>query len=143
MDGVTFPLFRTVKALQDFGAEDGRLGMLEWSEPVIFDRLRETYGDYVAEEEWVWRLARQHCRVWRALIAGDMAKFEDLRLELGAMLQALGLNLACVAAADAGALAELNEIVNARFQRWSRLAKGYRLALIELAKGLAPAGRAA
>jgi hypothetical protein len=143
MDGVTFPLFRTVKALQDFGAEDGRLGMLEWSEPVIFDRLRETYGDYVAEEEWVWRLARQHCRVWRALIAGDMTKFEDLRLELGAMLQALGLNLACVAAADAGALAELNEIVNARFQRCSRLAKGYRLALIELAKGLAPAGRAA
>ena len=109
----------------------------------LFDRLRETYGDYVAEEEWVWRLARQHCRVWRALIAGDMAKFEDLRLELGAMLQALGLNLACVAAADAGALAELNEIVNARFQRCSRLAKGYRLALIELAKGLAPAGRAA
>jgi hypothetical protein len=143
MDGVTFPLFRTVKALQDFGAEDGRLGMLEWSEPVIFDRLRETYGDYVAEEEWVWRLARQHCRGWRALIAGDMTKFEDLRLELGAMLQALGLNLACVAAADAGALAELNEIVNARFQRCSRLAKGYRLALIELAKGLAPAGRAA
>jgi hypothetical protein len=143
MDGVTFPLFRTVKALQDFGAEDGRLGMLEWSEPVIFDRLRDTYGDYVAEEEWVWRLARQHCRVWRALIAGDMTKFEDLRLELGAMLQALGLNLACVAAADAGALAELNEIVNARFQRCSRLAKGYRLALIELAKGLAPAGRAA
>jgi hypothetical protein len=143
MSGVTFPLFRTVKALQDFGAEDGRLGMLEWSEPVIFDRLRETYGAYIAEEEWVWRLARHHCRVWRALIAGDMAKFEDLRLELGAMLQDLGLNLACVAAADARALTELNEIINARFQRCSRLAKGYRLALIELAKGLAPAGWAA
>jgi hypothetical protein len=143
MSGVTFPLFRTVKALQDFGAEDGRLGMLEWSEPVIFDRLRETYGAYVAEEEWVSRLARQHCRVWRALIAGDMATFDDLRLELVATLKELGLDLACVAAADTRALMELNEIINARFQRCSRLAKGYRLALLELAKGLAPAGWAA
>jgi hypothetical protein len=132
-----------VKALQDFGAADGRLGMLEWSEPVIFDRLRETYRDYVAEEELAGKLARQHCRVWRALIAGDMGRFEDLRLELGVTLQGLGLKPACVAAADAGALVELNEIVNARFQRCGRLAKGYRLALIELAEGLAPAGQAA
>ena len=132
-----------MKALQNFGAADGLLGLLEWSEPVIFDRLRETYRDYVAEEELAGKLARQHCRVWRALIAGDMGKFEVLRLELGVTLKGLGLGLACVAAADAGALTELNEIVNARFQRCSRLAKGYRLALIELAKDLAPAGRAA
>jgi hypothetical protein len=117
--------------------------MLEWSEPVIFDRLRETYRDYVAEEEPVWTLARQHCRIWRALIAGDMGRVEVLRSELGATLKGLGLSLACVAAADAHALEELNEIVDARFQRCSRLAKGYRLALIELAKVLAPVGRAA
>jgi hypothetical protein len=132
-----------VKTLPDFGAADGRLGMLEWSEPVIFDRLRETYRDYVAEEELAGKLARQHCRVWRALIAGDMGKFEVLRLELGVTLKGLGLGLACVAAADAGTLVELHEIVNARFQRCARLAKGYRLALIELAEGLAPAGQAA
>ena len=28
---------------------DGRLGLLEWSEPVIFDRLREAYRQRIAE----------------------------------------------------------------------------------------------
>jgi len=115
--------------------------MLEWSEPVISDRLRETYRVYVAEDALVWSLARQHCRVWRALIAGDIDKFDTLRRELVAMLEELGLDVGCVAAADARALAELNDIVAARFQRCRRQARGYRLALVELAKRLAPAGR--
>jgi hypothetical protein len=132
-----------MKALQNFGAADGLLGLLEWSEPVIFDRLRETYRARVAEEALIWNLARQHCRVWRALIVGDMGKFEVLRRELVGTLERLGLNIGCVVDADAQTLTELNEIVAARFQRCARLAQGYRLALTELAGRLAPAGRAA
>ncbi|MGD0563613.1 MAG: hypothetical protein ABSA66_11010 [Roseiarcus sp.] len=129
--------------MQNFGAADGLLGLLEWSEPVIFDRLRETYRARVAEEALIWNLARQHCRVWRALIVGDMGKFEVLRRELVGTLERLGLNIGCVVDADAQTLTELNEIVAARFQRCARLAQGYRLALTELAGRLAPAGRAA
>jgi hypothetical protein len=129
--------------LQNLSAADGLLGLLEWSEPVIFDRLRETYRARIAEEALIWNLARQHCRVWRALIVGDMAKFEGLRRELVRTLERRGLGIGCVADADARTLTELSEIVAARFQRCARLAKGYRLALIELARRLAPADRAA
>lgn len=132
-----------MKALQNLSAADGLLGLLEWSEPVIFDRLRETYRARIAEEALIWNLARQHCRVWRALIVGDIAKFEHLRRELVGMLERRGLSVGCVADADARTLTELNEIVAARFQRCARIAKAYRLALIELARRLAPADRAA
>ena len=129
--------------MRNFGALDGLSGLLELSEPVIFDRLREVYRARVAKEEQVWKCARLHCRAWRALIASDMAKFEGLRHELVLALERLGLDTGCIAEADARILLELNEIVAARFQRSAREAKGYRLALIELAGRLAPAGRAA
>lgn len=129
--------------MQSIGVADGLLGMLEWSEPVIFDRLREAYRARVAEEILVWRLARQHCRVWRSLIAGDIGKFEGLRRELVGTLERLGLGVGCIADADARTLAELDEIVAARFRRCRRDARRYRLALIELARRLAPSGWAA
>lgn len=132
-----------MKALENLGVADGLSGLLEWSEPVIFDRLRETYRARIVEEPLIWNLARQHCRAWRALIAGDIGKFEILRRELVGTLERRGLSVGCVADADARTLMELNEIVAARFQRCARLAKAYRLALIELAARLAPAGRAA
>jgi hypothetical protein len=132
-----------MEALQHFGAADGLCGMLEWSEPVIFDCLREAYSASFNEATLVGWLTRQHCRAWRALIAGDMAMFEDLRAELVAALEELGLGFHCAADADARIMAELQEIVGARFQRCARLARGYRLALDELAERLAPAGQAA
>jgi hypothetical protein len=124
--------------LQEFGAADGLLGMLEWSEPVIFDCLCEAYRARVTEETLVGTLAHQHCRAWRALIAGDMAKFAELRRELAAALERRGLAVSWAADADARTILELSEIVAARFQRCSRLSRGYRLALLELAKRLAP-----
>ncbi len=132
-----------MKTLRSFDARDGRLGLLEWSEPVIFDRLRDAYRRRLADEDAGGTLARLHCRVWRALIAGDMVKFERLRSELVVAIGRRGLDLDSLADADAQTMAELLEIVIARFQRSERVAKGYHLALIELAGRLAPAGRAA
>ena len=129
--------------MRSFDARDGRLGLLEWSEPVIFDRLRDAYRRRVADGEAGWALARLHCRVWRALIAGDMSKFEHLRGELAVAIVQRGLRLDSLAEADAQIISELLEIVIARFQRSERVAKGYHLALIELAGRLAPALRAA
>jgi hypothetical protein len=129
--------------LQNFGAADGLSDMLEWSEPVIFDRLSETYRTRVADKNVIGQLARQHGRVWRALIAGDMSGFKTLRRDLVAALEALGVGPQCIAEADARALAELNDIVAARFQRRTRLARAYRLALVEIVQRLAPALQAA
>ncbi len=72
-----------------------------------------------------------------------MGKFEALRREFVVALERFGLDVDAVADADARILAELNDIVAARFQRCARPASGYRLALIELAGRLAPAVRAA
>ncbi|MGO9768304.1 MAG: hypothetical protein ACLPSW_01905 [Roseiarcus sp.] len=129
--------------MQSFGAADALAGMLEWSEPVIFDRLYEAYAARVADEALVWTLARRHRRVWRALISGDMGKFAAQRREFVVALERFGLDVDAVADGDARILAELNDIVAARFRRCGRLASGYRLALIELAGRLAPAVRAA
>ncbi len=129
--------------MRNFDARDGRLGLLEWSEPVIFDRLLEAYRQRLADVEAGWALARLHCRVWRALIAGDIGKFERLRGELVLALGHRGLDLDSLAEADAQTMAELLEIVIVRFRRSERMAKGYHLALIELGARLAPAGWAA
>jgi hypothetical protein len=130
-------------ALQYFDVTDGRLGLLEWSEPVIFDRLRHAYRQRVFDDRAGLALTRLHCRVWRALIAGDMAAFEKLRTALISALEQHGLELGSLAEADAQTMAELVEIVIARFQRSERIAKGYHLALMDLASRLTLADRAA
>ncbi|MGD0187536.1 MAG: hypothetical protein ABSC25_20115 [Roseiarcus sp.] len=132
-----------VKTLRNFDARDGCLGLLEWAEPVIFDRLRDVYRRRVADGDAGWALARLHCRVWRALIAGDTGRFESLRGELLVAMRRRGLDLESLVEADAQTMNELVEIVIARFQRSERVAKAYHLALIELAARLARAGRAA
>ena len=129
--------------MQKFGAADGLSELLEWSEPVIFDCLTETYRTYVTQKDVIGHLGRLHGRAWRALIAGDMRRFRALRRELTAALQPLGVGPTCMAAADARALAELNDIIAARFQRCGRIAQGYRLALVEIANRLTPVLQAA
>jgi hypothetical protein len=127
-----------IETLRSFDAREGRLGLLEWAEPVIFDRLRHAYRRRLTDYGASWTLARLHGRVWRALIAGDIEKFERLREELVAALDQHGLTLDSLAEADAQTMAELLEIVIARFQRSQRVARGYHLALIELASRLTP-----
>ena len=56
-------------------AADGYAGLLQWSDPIIFDRMLEAYGASVSDLKVVWRLARLHARVWGAMIEGDFAGF--------------------------------------------------------------------
>jgi hypothetical protein len=110
--------------------------MLEWADPVIFDRLRHAYRRRLADADASFALARLHCRAWRALIAGDAGKFERLRGELLVAVRRRGLDLDSLVDADTQTLGELLEIVIARFQRSERVAKAYHLALMELATQL-------
>jgi hypothetical protein len=115
---------------------DGRRGLLEWAEPVIYDRLREAYQRRLGPGADALRLARLHCRVWRVLIAGDEANYEGLRAELIAAATRGGLEVACLGRGDAQAMVELLDIVATRFQRSEREASNYRLALLELGERL-------
>jgi hypothetical protein len=122
---------------------EGLSGLLEWSDPIIFDRLREAYSERIADFGTALSLARAHSRVWRALIEGDMPKFEARRAQLTEALAQHGLSLDSLAEADSRTMTELVDIVVARFRRSPRLAQGYHLALIQLATRLGPAAIAA
>ena len=125
----------------DSGA--GRRGLLEWAPPVICDRLRDAYERRLGPGGAAPTLARLHERVWRALIAGDEPNFEILRSELAAAIEGVGLGSECLENADAQTMSELLDIVLKRFQRSEREAKGYHLALIELAERLVASRRTA
>jgi hypothetical protein len=118
-------------------------GLLEWAGPVIYDRLRIAYEAYVPERLTAINLAKSHARVWRALLSGDMAMFEAQRADLLLMLVQHGLTLDHLSEADSETMAELLEIVIARFRRSPKISRGYHLALIRLASYLSPAPLAA
>lgn len=124
-------------ALPKSDADEAMAGLLEWSAPVIFDCLRECYG-FRLEPGRAASLARRHARQWRALIAGDVARFEALRRDLAAALASFELSAGCTFEADACVLVELYEIAMARFGRSPRSAQAYRDALKALAARLAP-----
>jgi hypothetical protein len=119
-------------------AADGYSGLLEWADPIIFDRMLEAYGAHISDLKIVWRLARLHARVWRALIEGDLRAFELRRADLADALEQEDLDLDAVADADARTLRELLAVVIDRFHRTPRVSMGYHLALLELATVLAP-----
>ncbi len=122
--------------LPSFDSANGRRGLLEWAEPVIYDRLRDAYDKQFGAGADASRLARLHCRAWRGLIAGDEANYQRLRAELIAAVRRAGLDVGCLSRGDAQAMTELLDIVAARFQRSGREASNYRLALLELAERL-------
>jgi hypothetical protein len=116
---------------------EGCRGLMEWSDPVIYDRLQIIYQSKLGDLGEARNLALLHAKIWRALISGEYESFAELRQELVRALQSAFLTLEDFAAADADILVELLEIVVARFQRSQRTAVGYHLALIELSRHVA------
>ena len=131
------PSLKRKSALSKSDADEALASLLEWSEPVVFDCLCECYRSRL-EEPRARSLAHRHVRQWRAAIAGDTARFDELRRDLVAALKAFEIDVGCVLEADACALAELYEIAVARFGRSPRSKQVYRDALKALAGKLAP-----
>jgi hypothetical protein len=116
---------------------EGCRGLMEWSDPVIYDRLQAIYSHRLRDPGEARNLASLHAKIWRALISGEYETFAQLREGLVGALHNVSLNLDDFAAADAEILVELLEIIVARFQRSQRTAVGYHLALIELSRHVA------
>ena len=89
----------------------GLAGLLEWAEPIIFDRLLEAYRARVGAGAASWGLARLHARAWRAAIGEDFARFDAARRDLGEALAQSSLGEADVAKADAEIIVELLDII--------------------------------
>ena len=122
---------------------EGFSGLKQWSEPVIYDRLIAAYWKLISDRELARNLTRLHARVWRALIAGDMEGFEELRETLVDALEPCGLTLDHLAEVDAEIMIELLDVVMARYKSSHRTARAYHLALMELAGRLPPVRLAA
>ena len=122
---------------------EGFYGLKQWSEPVIYDQLAAAYYDLVADRELARDLTRLHARVWRALIGGDMAGFEELREALIGALESSSLTLDHLAEVDGEIMIELLDVVMARYKGSQRTARAYHLALMELAGRLPPVRLAA
>lgn len=121
----------------------GLSGFQEWSEPVIYDRLLSAYQARAGTGPMAHRLARLHAQSWRALISGDVLKYDASRRLLTDAVGRCDLDTGVLAAADFEILDELLDVVLSRYQRSMRTAKGYHLALIDLAGRLAPPLQAA
>ena len=124
-------------------SSEGFSGLQQWSAPLIFDRLFAAYRRVLGDEAEARGMSRLHARVWRALIARDMPGFEALRETLVSALDHASLSFDCLAEIDAEILAELRDVVAARYARSRRTARAYHLALTELARRLRPTLRAA
>ena len=122
---------------------EGFSGLMQWSEPVIHDRLIAAYFKLISDREWARSLTRLHARVWRALISGDMEGFEELREALVGELEPCNLTLDHLAEVDGEIMIELLDVVMARYNRSHRTARAYHLALMELAGRLRPTRMAA
>ena len=124
-------------------ASEGYAGLQQWAQPLIFDRLCSAYRKFVRDEGLARGFARQHARVWRALVSGDLNDFGATREALVGALDGCGLTLDHLADVDAEIMIELLEVVISRYNRSHRTARAYHLALLELAGRLAPARAAA
>ena len=116
----------------------GVAGLLEWSEPIIFDRLLAAYRARLGAGPAAWNLARLHARAWKAAITGDMPRLETARWNLADALGEHSLAIDHAVDADAEIMVELLDIVMARFQRSMSTARSYHLALMQLAGRLTP-----
>ncbi len=122
---------------------EGFSGLKQWSDPIIYDRLIGAYWKLISDRELARNLTRLHARVWRALIAGEMEDFEDLRDTLVGALDPCGLTLDHLAEVDGEIMTELLDVVMARYNRSHRTARAYHLALMALAGRLSPVRLAA
>jgi len=110
-----------------------------WAEPMIYDTLRHVYERALGEGATTTFLAREHGRLWSALIAGrpDLDGLADLEIKLSAL--DVGIDL--IHRGNAAVAAELAEIVEVRTRSSTRARAGYEEALDALRGDLAAAAR--
>lgn len=90
--------------------------MMIWAEPIIADRIWESYREHQVGAAARSLLAVHHRRFWRALILGKMETAEELRGELLLGLAQAGIPGVIAAEIDNDVMEELMDIVFTRFR---------------------------
>jgi hypothetical protein len=115
-----------------------------WSEPLVADHI---YGDYEraigARNEVSETLGRQHCRMWRNLLAGEAQRAHLARRDLLSLAQKWRIDLATLEKIDAAIFDYLLGVILRRCQGSETAAKIDGLALVQAASTLGEIRKAA
>lgn len=96
---------------------DIRQDILDWSDPLVGDRLSEAYDIcFGGNMEFCRPMTRQHSRVWRMIIGGDKRRAADARRDLLRLARACRLSVEALDSIDRLVLDELVDVIAARFQ---------------------------
>ncbi len=96
---------------------DIRQDILDWSDPLVGDRLSEAYDIcFGGNMELCRPMTRQHSRVWRMIIGGDKRRAADARRDLLRLARACRLSVEALDSIDRLVLDELVDVIAARFQ---------------------------
>lgn len=97
--------------------DDPRQDILDWSEPLVGDRLLEAYhACFGGNMELCRPMTRQHARVWRLIIASQKTRAAEARRDLLQLARICRLSVEAIDAIDRLVLDELVDVISARFQ---------------------------
>ena len=113
-----------------------RRELVNWAEPVIADRIFDSYGEHDTGAETARYLAGQHRRLWRAILLQKQSIVTVLQRELQCELARAGLDPDVRYAIDQSVIEELIDIVLKRFRSSSGRVKGFSMILLGAASEL-------
>ncbi len=115
-----------------------RLELAEWGHPVVVDFLRELYAGRLGSTHPSLRaLSLSHARFWRFLIVDDAERLAGARREVMSIARLAGLRQGALDEIDQEMLAELMDVVVARFLRTPAMARAYSQIVLGAAARLA------
>ncbi|MDE2362680.1 MAG: hypothetical protein KGM42_08370 [Hyphomicrobiales bacterium] len=118
--------------------------VLAWSEPIIGDRIVEAYFACLGDNEAQVRpVARQHIRLWRAILSGEKRVASEARGDLLRLAAIARLGVEAVDSIDRLVLDELIDVLSSWLQRSPSAARAYSRIMIEAATTLTEARYAA
>ena len=125
------------------GEAESRRELADWSHPVVVDFLHDIHAARLgADHASVRLLAMVHGRMWRFLLLDDAEKTATARRETIAIARLAGLRPAEIDKIDRATLAELMDVIVARFMRSPRLASSYGQIVLDAASSLATMAQA-
>lgn len=118
-------------------ADDVRQDMMEWSEPIVGDRIMDAYNVcFGGNQNFCKPLARQHIRLWRMVIGCDKRRAAEARRDLLRLASVSRLGAEAIDAIDRLVLDELVDILALRFQGSPSVARRYGRLMVETATTL-------
>jgi hypothetical protein len=115
-----------------------------WSEPLVADRIFGVYQSWFRGHRQMWdALGRQHCRMWRSLLAGEASLARNARSDLLKLARRANLGEQNLAAIDESVMDELFRVILRRWQGSHDAARLNGMALVRAASTLGEIRRAA